>query len=200
MINHHGGVMSVTVHLADLWLPILVSAITVFLVSSVVHMLLTYHKNDFQALPDEENFNDAVGSQNLEPGQYSTPFCNSMKEMGEEAFQNKLAKGPVMTMTVYPNGPYPIGKNLLNWFIFSLVVSLFAAYIASNALTTAANYLQVMQITATAAFLAYGIGFMQESVWYGRNWLMTAKFVFDGLLYALCTGGVFGWLWPEMMS
>jgi hypothetical protein len=34
-------------------------------------------------------------------------------------------------------------------------------------------------------------------VWKQKPWSMTFKHVFDGLVYALLTAGVFGWLWPE---
>ena len=42
------------VPLTDLWLPILLSAIIVFVASSVMHMLLTYHRSDYRQLPDED--------------------------------------------------------------------------------------------------------------------------------------------------
>ena len=39
------------VPLTDLWLPILLSAILVFVASSVMHMLLTYHRSDYRQTP-----------------------------------------------------------------------------------------------------------------------------------------------------
>jgi hypothetical protein len=38
---------------------------------------------------------------------------------------------------------------------------------------------------------------LQGSIWAWRRWSTTLKGVFDGLVYALLTAGVFGWLWPR---
>ena len=37
----------------SLWMPIILSAVIVFLTSFVIHMVLTYHRGDYKALPDE---------------------------------------------------------------------------------------------------------------------------------------------------
>ena len=42
------------VPLAALWLPILLSAVIVFVASSLMHMLLKYHQGDYRQLPDED--------------------------------------------------------------------------------------------------------------------------------------------------
>ena len=36
------------VSLADLWLPILLSAVLVFVASSLIHMVLGWHRHDFK--------------------------------------------------------------------------------------------------------------------------------------------------------
>jgi hypothetical protein len=36
-----------------------------------------------------------------------------------------------------------------------------------------------------------------DSIWFFRHWSTSLKNVFDGLIYALLTGGVYGWLWPR---
>ncbi len=45
----------------SLWLPVVVSAIAVFLISSVLHMVLKYHKADYQQLPGEDAIREAIG-------------------------------------------------------------------------------------------------------------------------------------------
>ena len=40
--------------LGSLWLPGVVSAVAVFFLSSLLHMILRYHKADFRPLPDED--------------------------------------------------------------------------------------------------------------------------------------------------
>jgi hypothetical protein len=43
------------VSLAALWLPILLSAVIVFIASSIMHTVLPYHRGDYRGLPDEDN-------------------------------------------------------------------------------------------------------------------------------------------------
>lgn len=89
-----------------------------------------------------------------------------------------------------------MGKALGLWFAFSLLVSLFAAYLASRTVGAGTDYLTVFRLVGTTACASYSLGLMQNSIWYGRNWPMTLKSMFDGLVYSLVTAGVFGWLWP----
>ena len=48
------------VGLSDLWLPILVSSVLVFLVSAIIHMVLKYHNKDFTRLPNEDAVRSAM--------------------------------------------------------------------------------------------------------------------------------------------
>jgi hypothetical protein len=184
------------VSLADLWLPIVLSAVFVFVVSSVIHMLIPLHKGDFSKLPDEDGVLAAMRKAGVSRGSYMFPFCTSMKDMGSPEFVERLKQGPVGTMTVQPNGPMAMGKALGQWFVYSLVVGGLVAYVATFTLQTGADYLLVHRLTGTVAFMAYGLGSAMDSIWKGVRWGVTAKFLFDGLLYGLVTGGTFGWLWP----
>jgi hypothetical protein len=49
-----------------------------------------------------------------------------------------MKKGPVMIATVLPAGPMAMGKNLVQWFLFSVVVGVFSAYISGRALAPGA--------------------------------------------------------------
>jgi hypothetical protein len=82
------------------------------------------------------------------------------------------------------------------WFLFTLVVSLVAGYLASRTLAPGSEYLDVFRVTGTVAFAGYVLALWEHAIWFGRSWVATAKFSFDGLIYALLTAGVFGWLWP----
>ena len=75
---------------------------------------------------------------------------------------------------------------------------MFAGYIASRTLDVGTDYLTVFRITGTVAFVGYALGDMPQSIWYKRGWGATFRSMFDGLLYALVTAGVFGWRWPSM--
>jgi hypothetical protein len=185
--------------LSELWQPIVLSAVMVFFVSSVVHMVLRYHKSDFKPLPNEERALEALRALNLPPGEYFMPTCaGSMKEMNTPEMKAKFERGPVGWMTVLPNGMPGIGKNLVQWFVYTLVISVFAAYLADVALDPGADYLAVFRYTGTVAVMAYALANVDNSIWKGRSWGTTAKFMFDGVLYGLVTAGVFGWLWPKV--
>ncbi len=180
----------------SLWLPIFVAAVFVFLASSVIHMVLGYHKNDFARLPDEERARAALGPLAIPPGEYVVPHAGSSAAMKSDEYQAKLKEGPVGFLTVMPNGEWSMGSSLAQWFVYCLVVGVFAAYIAGRAVGPGAGYLPVFRFAGCTAFVGYGLALWQNSIWYKRSWVTTAKSTFDGLIYALLTAGVFGWLWP----
>jgi hypothetical protein len=179
-----------------LWLPILLSAVIVFVVSSVIHMALRYHSSDWQKLPAEDAVLDALRPFKLGPGDYAAPMSRSMTEMSSPEFKAKLVKGPRVMLTVMSGASASMGRSLVLWFLYSVLVSLFAAYVASLALSADASYLRVFRITSTVAFAGYVLALWQGVIWYSRSIGATLKSTFDGLVYALLTGGVFGWLWP----
>ena len=127
------------VALSELWLPILLAAISVFVASSVIHMVLGYHKNDFVPVAREEEVMTALRSFAIPPGDYMMPRAGSMDEMKSAAFKEKLAKGPIVTMTVMPPDHTFMGKTLAQWFVYCLVISVFAAYVASRAVPRGAT-------------------------------------------------------------
>lgn len=182
----------------SLWLPILLSSALVFLASSVIHMFLGYHSSDYVALPDEEAVATALRSADIPPGEYVIPHASGMKEMGSPEYVEKRERGPVALLTVQPAGPANMGTQLGAWFVFTLVVSVFAAYVTSRAVgaSPVVDYLDVFRFSTTTAFAAYGLSSWSESIWFGRKWSTTLKNTLDGLIYAALTGGVFGWLWP----
>lgn len=185
------------VGLSELWLPIVVSAVAVFAVSSFIHMALPWHKKEYGPVPREKEVMAALRPFAIPPGDYMVPRAESMKEMGSPDFAEKLKAGPVMVVTMLPNGPISMTGSLLGWFVYSLVIGVFAAYVAGRALPTGAPYLSVFRFAGVTAFLGYALALWQMSIWYGRSTVTTLKANVDGLVYALVTAGVFGWLWPH---
>ena len=184
------------VSLAALWLPVLGSAVIVFIASSIIHMALGYHSSDWNKLEREDGLLDAVRPLGLPPGDYAAPMPKSMGEMNSPEFKAKVEKGPRILLTVL--GPSnSMLKSLVFWFIYSIVVSVFAAYVAGSALGAGAPYLEVFRLTSTVAFAGYALALWQAWIWYSRSLAYTLWSTFDGLVYALLTGGVFGWLWPS---
>ncbi len=180
----------------SLLVPILVAAVIVFIASSVIHMFTPFHKGDVKRVPNEDGVMSALRNFNLEPGDYAMPLAASMAAMGSPEFQAKMAAGPVVMMTVRPSGKFTMTPSLVQWFIYSIAVSLFAGYISGVALAPGADYLKVFQVAGCVAFVGYGMGLPQASIWGGKNWGTTLRGMADGLLYGLLTGGTFGWLWP----
>ncbi len=180
-----------------LWLPMVLSAVAVFVASSVIHMFSGLHKNDFVAPPNQDGLADAIRPFNLAPGDYMIPRPSDMKEMGSPEFKERCERGPKLVFTVLPNGLPSMGPTLLNWFIYTLVISLFAGYVAARALPVGADYLQVFRFAGVTAFLGYAGALAQTSIWYGKSWGTTIRSTIDGLIYALLTAGLYGWLWPR---
>jgi hypothetical protein len=184
------------VSLTSLLVPILVSAVLVFLASFLAHMVFAYHRTDVHPVPNEERAMAALRPFNIPPGDYMMPRAASPKEAKEPAFTEKLKQGPVVVMTVLPSGPFSMGKSLAQWFVYCVVIALFAAYVASRTLPPGAPYLSVFRIVGTVAFIGFAGGLWQDSIWWNRKWSTTIKSTVDGLVYGLLTAGTFGWLWP----
>ena len=186
------------VSIISLLVPILLSAVAVFIISSLIHMFLGYHKNDFEKVPSEDQVMDDLRESNIPPGDYMIPYCTDNKERQSQEYKDKLNKGPVAIMTVLPAGQLGMASSMIMWFIYSIIVGIFAAYIAGRALAPGAGYLVVFRFAGCTAFVGYSIALMQNSIWYKKKWSVTIKFMFDGLIYALLTAGFFGWLWPAV--
>jgi hypothetical protein len=184
------------VPVTSLALPILLSAVIVFVASSIIHMVLRYHRTDFGRLPGEDEFMDAVRKSGASPGDYMFPHPGSPAMMKDPAFVDRVKKGPMGVLTVKKSGPPSMGVNLAQWFLYCVVVAIFAAYITGRALGPGAPYLSVFRFAGCTAFVGYSLALWQNSIWYKRKWSTTLKSTFDGLVYGLLTGGTFGWLWP----
>jgi hypothetical protein len=182
------------VSLTALWLPILLSAVAVFIASSIIHMALPWHSKDFKKFSAEDAVLDAVRPFNLAPGEYVAPLPASMAQMSSPEFKAKLARGPRFSLTILRDNS--IASSLGLWFAYGIVVALFAAYVAALTLPAGAPYMTAFRVTSTVSFAAYVLALWHNWIWYSSGLGATARATIDGLLYALLTGGVFGWLWP----
>jgi len=185
------------VPLTALWMPIVIAAVIVFAASSLIHMVLPFHQSDYRRLPKEDDVMAALRRFSIPPGDYLVPCAGSPKDMNNPAFVEKMTKGPVMFATVMPSGRPSMGPQLAQWFVYCVVVGVFAAYIAGRALGPGAHYLAVFRFAGATAFVGYSLALWQNTIWYKRNWVVTLKSTVDGLLYGLLTAGTFGWLWPR---
>jgi len=178
----------------SLWLPILLSAVFVFILSGIIHMALPWHRNDFAKLPDEDGVRSALKPFDAPPGDYMVPICEGGNYNSPE-FKAKLAEGPNWIVTVLPKGEGSMGFTFVQWFLYLLIVNVFVAYVATRSVDPGTHYLGVFRIVGVVAFLAYAGAQWPQSIWMRRKWSTTIKMTIDGLAYALVTAGTFGWLW-----
>ena len=182
------------VYLSQLWLPILVSAVFVFIASNLLWMVLSFwHRADYKKLPDEATV--LGGLKSAASGQYMAPSINWSKATAEEkeAFQ----KGPMALLLVRNPNSFSMGGALTVYFIYCLVISVLVAYVCGVTLAAGTHYLRVFRVAGTAAILAYSFRGVPDSIWYGKPWSVTFKEFIDGVVYGLLTAGTFGWLWPH---
>lgn len=185
------------VSLGSLWLPILLSVVFVFVASSLIHMVLGYHKSDYGKLPNEEAVRAAFRGSNPGPGQYLVPYCSGMEEMKKPEFLAKLTEGPVGFITLRPNGVSGMGPTFIQWFVFILLISVLVAFVAMGALPAGSEHKKVFHTVALVAFLAYAGATAPGAIWLGKPWSVAAKEILDGLIYGLGTGVIFSLLWPN---
>jgi nucleoside recognition membrane protein YjiH len=185
------------VPLHALWLPILLSAVIVFVASSIIHMALPIHKSDYRKLPDEAKALDTLRATGVTPGrEFRFPYC-TQKEMKSPEGIEKFKRGPVGLLVIMPSGAMNMGKFLGQWFLYCVVVSIFAAYLTGRTRAPGTEYLEVFRVAGTTAFIGYSLAQAQNSIWRGVTWGVTLKHMLDGLIYGLLTAGTFGWLWPK---
>jgi hypothetical protein len=187
----------VMVPVLSLWLPILLSAVFVFVVSAFIHMVLPFHSKDFRKFDKEDALLASLRSLAIPSGDYVAPCAGGQKEMKNPAFVEKWKQGPIVFMTVLSPQQASMGASLLGWFVYCVVMSIFAAYIAGRALPPGTHYLQVFRFAGATAFIGYAAALWQNTIWYKRALSTTLKSTVDGLIYGLVTAGTFGWLWPK---
>jgi hypothetical protein len=184
--------------IAELWLPILVSSVLVFIASSIIWMALPIHKKDYNELPNEAGVMAAMKTQNVKPGIYVYPWAQCAKSPDPAAIE-RAKTGPWGQVLVAPRAP-TMGWTLGLWFLHIVVLSVFIAYVAGISLPRGAEYLKVFQVAGAAAFLGYVGGLLPRFIWEGKPWSILPGAMFDAVVYTLLTAGAFGWLWPVLIQ
>lgn len=182
------------VSLAQLWLPILVSAAAVWIASAIVWMALPHHSKDFIGLPDEDAFMDFLRRAGINKGNFGFPYCADKAQYKDPAFQKKWEEGPCGFLTVL--GKFSMGRNMILTFVVFLVVSLFIAYLGAVALPRGAGFREVFRFLGAAGILAYAFAFLPNGIWFGQAPRAILNYILDGIGYGVVTGLVFAWLWP----
>ncbi len=182
--------------LLSFWLPVLLSAVFVFIASSVINMLLKFwHAPDYRSFPNEDEVGAAIRKANPVPGVYVIPFCDP-STLKDPAVQAKFEQGPIAKINLSPNGMFNLGKFLGQWFVFCVVVSIVCAGLAAHALPAKPAAPAIWHTVGLAALLGYSIGEGTNSIWRAQPWTVSIKYAIDGLVYAIITAATFAWLWP----
>ena len=186
------------VSLEHLWLPIVVAAVSVFVASSIVHMLLKWHNADYHGLANEEAVRAAIRGGNAAPGQYIVPYCKEQKEMASEAMQQKFREGPVGFLVLRPNGAWSMGPLLGKWFALNVLVAIVSGYIAAHAIVVPdPGKLSIARYVSAVTFMAYGVGAISGWIWWAKPTRSAALELLDAAIYASVTAAAFAWLWPK---
>lgn len=181
--------------LVDLWLPVLISGLAVFILSALVWTVMPHHKKEFAKLANEGAVLDALRAGNPAAGLYAAPHFADMKASETPEGKALMERGPIAHLTIFPGGAPAMGPMMGKSFVYNVVVASFIAYVAWHALPADASYLAVFRITGSVGFMAYALATVPESIWFGRPWSSFLLQAFDALLYSLVLAGVFGWLW-----
>ncbi|MCP3905850.1 MAG: hypothetical protein GY715_19680 [Planctomycetes bacterium] len=180
----------------ELWLPILVASVVVFIASFVSWMLLPFHKADFKKLKDEEAFFKTLAAMDAKPGQYMFPSCDDPSRMKDPEFKKQWLAGPHGSVLLCPAAPN-FGRNLLLVFLFYVVLSFFVAYLASFVVPADAVFRYVFRVAGTAAVLGYVFGAIPGAIFFGKPLRAAVLDAVDGVVYGVLTGLIFARMWPE---
>jgi hypothetical protein len=181
--------------ISSLGLPILLSAIAVFVASFLAWVVIGHHTPDWNELPDEEATITLLQKSGAKAGQYMFPMMRSKEQMADESKQRRMDSGPWGTVNIWAR-PVNMGRNLLQTFVFYLVASFFVGYLGTLALDPGASFSRVFQVTGTAGILAYAFGGVPNAIWFGTHFRSAIMDVIDGICFGLITGLVFASMWP----
>lgn len=180
--------MDVTV--VELWMPIVVSAVVVWITSAIVWMALPHHKKDIKTLPDADTIPNLT--RDLKPGVYLWPNC----EQNSEEFKKRFNEGPWGSMTVLPGKPNML-RNMAGVFLVYVVIGVFVAYVTGLAREPGAEFLEVFRVAGAVALASYCLGWMPNALFFGKPGRFWLTDLADCVVYALITGVVFALLWPD---
>jgi hypothetical protein len=180
-----------------LWLPTLLSAVAVFILSSIVHMVVPWHKNDYVAFPDEAAVLDSLRMHNLPPGEYMAPRPSSRESMSSPEFKEKVKRGPLVILNIQSGDSVSMGRPLILWFLYVLVVAALAGHVAFAAARENPDGRFIFHNVALTALLGYTAALWQGVIWFRRPWMVALKSTIDGAIYAVVTAAIFVYFWPK---
>ena len=181
----------------QLWMPVLVTAVGVFVASSLIHMVFKWHNSDYKKLANEDEVMAALRAGSAGRGLYVMPHCMDMKQMQDEAMQKKYRDGPVGFITlVRCVGTPNMAPQLIKWFVYTLAVAAIAGHIAVHTYGLNADPHRAAHLVGLISFLTYAGGSVQAGIWMGKPWISVVKELLDSFIYGTVSALIFMWLWP----
>ena len=92
------------VPLTALWLPMLVSALFVFVASFVIHMVLPYHRGDYRKVQEESAVQDALRRFGIAPGEACTDMTQPCALTADQVPPGEAS----IIITSWSEGPPPV--------------------------------------------------------------------------------------------
>ncbi len=178
----------------DLWLPIILAAVAVFIASFLAWVVLPHHKSEYKGLENENALFEIIRS--APPGQYMFPYCGDTKNAHKDPeFMAKYKAGPHGWLTRWP-GPPNMGANMAKSFLVYLFAALLVGYVGALAVPAGTRFVEVLRVTFTVGMACFCIGFLPNAIWFGKPRRAIVTDVIDGLAYAGVMGVIFAAMWP----
>ena len=181
--------------LTSLWLPIVVAAVALFVVSMIVCIALPYHRGDWKKLADDQPILTALSEQKPAAGLYLLPSCKP-EELRSPEVQARYDRGPWGVLIV-PSGKPSMGRSAGLWFALLLAISISVGYVVSHVAGPGGDHATVFRFAAAMAFIIFAASALPGAIWEGKPARVALTGVLDAILYALTMGAVFRFLWPH---
>ena len=177
-------------------LPVFVTAIVLFIASSIAWTVSPHHRQDWVGHPTEKEFLEQLAASEVPRGQYIFPFITPT-EMKDPERMATYEKGPHGTLNVWGSKP-SMPRNLALTFLTFLVACFFIGYLTYSAVGTGetADFSKVFQIAGTAGLCTWCFSFIPNGIWFGKTLRSTVMDIADGFVYGILTGLSFGIMWP----
>lgn len=180
----------------ELWLPVLLSAILVFFAGFILNAMLPHHRSDYVPVEDEDRVMNALRASGQGTGNFMFPYVGSHAALKDPEVKARFEAGPMGFLYMVPPTAAVQGKQLIQYFVYALIVSAAIAYAAGISVARGAEYMVVFRFVGTVAWMTYAGYVAIDSIFYGFKWSSSWKKMFDAFVYACLTAGVFSWLWP----
>ena len=179
--------------LVELWLPILVGTVVLFILSFLFWAVLPHHFGDHGKVPNEEAFLDFIRTQDIPTGNYIFPHSASPADQGKKEFVDKYTAGPRGLLDVYdmPNMPVNMAKTI-SYFLITAITIAYITHVACPPTAESTDFMRVFRIAGTVGVLTYATSCVLHRVWFTKR-IWTE--VLDGTIYGVVLGLIFASLW-----